>query len=105
MIIYEFTTWCANGEMFCIKEVEVEEKPKTYITKSRMRINKSDINKLSSHYGNQMYRLDKDPRPYIEAMVNKQKKIIEQTTERLKRETDKFNKWFDLKEMVGEDNG
>ena len=32
MIIYEFSTWCTNGKMFGIEEIEVEEKPKTYIS-------------------------------------------------------------------------
>lgn len=96
MIIYEFSTWGSNGKPYTIKEVEVEEKPKTYIARG-IRVNKDDIGKLQSHFGNRMYRLDNDPKPYIEAMLNRKKYIMEQATETLKRATADFNKWFDLK--------
>lgn len=96
MIIYEFSTWGSNGKMFTIKEIKVEEKPKTYVARG-MRINKDDIGKLQKHFGNRMYRLDNDPKPYIEAMLNHKKYTMEQATENLKRATADFNKWFDLK--------
>ena len=57
MIIYEFSTWGSNGKPYTIKEIEVEEKPKTYIARG-IRVNKDDIGKLQSHFGNRMYRLD-----------------------------------------------
>ena len=101
MIIYEFTTWGATGELYTVREIEVEEKPKIYVSKHRCRINKNDIDKLQHHYGNRMYRLDSDPKPYITAMTNLKKRIMENATENLKRATADFNKWFDLKEMVG----
>ena len=96
MIIYEFSTWGTNGKSYTIKEVEVEEKPKTYIARGT-RINKDDIDKLQNRFGNIMYRLDKDPKPYIEAMVNYKKYIMKKATENLKIATADFNKWFDLK--------
>lgn len=96
MKIYEFSTWLTNGKMYTIKEIEVEEKPKTYIARD-IRINKNDIGKLQNRSGNKMYRLDNDPRPYIEAMVNYKKYIMKQATENLKSATADFNKWFDLK--------
>ncbi len=96
MIIYEFSTWGSNEKPYTVKEVEVEEKPKTYIARG-IRVNKDDIGKLQSHFGNRMYRLDSDPKPYIEAMANYKKHIMEQATENLKRATADFNKWFDLK--------
>lgn len=69
MIIYEFSTHTFRDDIsFSIRELEVEEKPKTYIGKG-FRINKDDIDRLSNHYGNYMYRLDNDPKPYIEAMI------------------------------------
>ena len=101
MIIYEFSTWGSNGKPYTIKEVEVEEKPKTYIARG-IRINKDDIGKLQNNYGNRMYRLDNDPKPYIAAMLNHKKYIMEQVTENLKRATADFDKWFDLKsEVIG----
>lgn len=104
MIIYEFSTWCTNKKLFGVNEIEVEEKPKTYISKNGNRINKNDINKLQNSYGNRMYRLDNDPKAYIEAMINRKKCIMERYTESLKQATADFNKWFDLKEMAGENN-
>ena len=100
MIIYEFSTWCSNGKPYTIREVEVEEKPKTYISRG-IRVNKDDIGKLQNNYGNRMYRLDNDPKPYIEAMVELKSRNMESATERLKQATADFNKWFDLK-MGGE---
>ena len=102
MIIYEFTTWCAMGELYTVREIEVEEKPKIYISKYRSRINKNDIDKLQHGYGNRMYRLDNDPKPYITAMINHKKRIMESATENLKRATADFNKWADLKNIVGD---
>lgn len=100
MIIYEFSTWFTkNNEMYAVKEIEVEEKPKSYIGKG-IRINKDDIDKLQHGYGNRMYRLDNDPKPYIRAMIDRKKCNMKVATERLKQATDEFNKWFDL----GSDN-
>lgn len=96
MIIYEFSTWGGNGNPYTVKEIEVEEKPKTYIARG-IRINKDDIDKLQNHFGNRMYRLDNNPEPYIKAMINHKKYIMEQATENLRRATEDFNKWFDLK--------
>lgn len=96
MIIYEFSTWSSNGKPYTIEEVEVEEKPKTYIARG-IRVNKDDIGKLQKHFGNRMYRLDNDPKPYIEAMVELKRQNMESATERLKQATADFNKWFDLK--------
>lgn len=103
MIIYEFSTWCTNGKMFSVKEIEVEEKPKTYIGKG-IRINKYDIDKLQSGYGNKMYRLEKDSKPYIEAMIKQKKRHIDIATDRLKQANTDFNKWYNLKETAGAGN-
>ncbi len=98
MIIYEFSTWFTKKEeMYSIREIEVEEKPKTYIGKGT-RINKEDIDKLQNGYGNRMYRLEKDAKPYIKAMIERKKQNMEKATENLKQATESFNKWFALKE-------
>lgn len=98
MKIYEFTTWCANDEMFTVTEIEVEEKPKTYSgIQNHTRINKDEINKLQHHFGNRMYRLDNNPQAYIEAMIERRKLAVERATEELKRKTEDYNKWLTLK--------
>lgn len=101
MKIYEFSTWNTNGKMYTVKEIEVEEKPKTYIARG-IRINKDDIDKLQYSYGNRMFRLDNDPKPYIEAIVELKRRNMESAAERLKQATADFDKWFDLKCEVEE---
>jgi hypothetical protein len=44
-----------------------------------------------------MFRLDNNPKPYIEAMVELKRRNMESATERLKQAIADFNKWFDLK--------
>lgn len=69
MIIYEFTTWrYRNDKPFAVNEIEVEEKPKTYVGKG-CRINKDDIGLLQSSFGNRMYLLENKPEIYINAMI------------------------------------
>ena len=73
MVIYMFSTWGAwksgNG-VFEITEIEVEEKPKSYIGKGT-RVLKDDIDKLKTGFGDRMYRLSNDPKPYISAVINR----------------------------------
>lgn len=99
MIIYEFSTWGAwhsdNG-LFSIKEIEVEEKPKTYVGK-RTRINKNDIDVLYPSSGNRMYRLDKDPMPYIEARIIQCCNSVEILKKRLADQKAELAKWEALK--------
>ena len=96
MKIYEFSTWFAKpNKMYTVKEIEVEEKPKTYVARG-VRINKADIDQLQSRFGNIMYRLDNDPKPYIMAMIDRKRKCMERATEALKQATNDFNKWFDI---------
>lgn len=69
MIIYEFSTWWAKqGALFSVKEIEVEEKPKTYIG-AGCRINKDEIGLLQNSLGNRMYLLENKPEIYINAMI------------------------------------
>ena len=102
MIIYEFSTWFTrNNEMYTIKEIEVEEKPKIYTARG-VRINKADIDKLQKGCDNKMYRLDNDAKPYITAMIDRKRRKMEKAVEGLKQATSDFNKWFDLKESEAE---
>jgi hypothetical protein len=95
MIIYEFCTWGAykgdNG-LFSISEIEVEEKPKSYVGK-HTRILKEDIDKLHIGCGNKMYRLSNDPKPYIKAMIEAKKDRIKSFENSIKVEKAELGKW------------
>lgn len=97
MIIYEFTTWCTN-KLFAINEIEVEEKTKTYIGK-HCRINKDEIGKMQSTYGNRMYLLDNNPEPYISAMKEHIASRIKHYEAAALAEKEKLSKWEALKEV------
>lgn len=101
MIIYEFERTSLAGKLFEIHEIEVEEKPKTYIGKYT-RISKDDIGKLSSHYGNRMYSLSNDPKPYIEAIKELIAKKIKLYEKWLADENESLAKWTALAERIGE---
>lgn len=98
MIIYEFSTWgdwkSENG-LFSISEIEVEEKPKSYIGK-RTRVLKDDIDKLSNSYGNRMYRLSNDPKPYITANIERMERNVESLESSLKIKKERLKKWEEL---------
>lgn len=101
MIIYEFSTWCTKmGDLFSVKEIEVEERPKSFIGKN-CRILKSEIDILSSSFGNRMYRLDPDPKPYIEAIMQRIKMRIYRHETALDQEKNKFEQWAALLERSG----
>ena len=104
MIIYEFSTWgCYKGEMYAIKAIEVEEKTKIYAGNG-CRINKDDIDKLSSRYGYRMYRLDKDPQPYIAAMIMLFEEKVEAREAQLKEAKEGLAKWKALEEVRQNEN-
>jgi len=92
MIIYEFSTWFTNGQAFKVREIEVEEKPKTYVGKG-LRINKSDIDTISSFCGHRMYRLENDPKPYIEAMIESSERSVQVAEKRLAEAKAELEKW------------
>lgn len=102
MIIYEFSTWGAyNGTMYSVREIEVEEKTKTYMGKG-CRINKDEIDTLGTSFGNRMYRLDKDPKPYIAAMVARLARRVEAVEAKVKYEKEELAKWEALAERSEE---
>ena len=98
MIIYEFSTWSAwksdNG-LFNVTEIEVEEKPKSYIGKG-CRINKSDIGIVANHYGNRMYSLDNNPKPYIEAMIERNRNAVQSREKSLEIAKKELKAWETL---------
>ena len=66
------------------REIEVEEKAKTYLTPDRHRVFKEDINKLKGGYFQVMYTLTPDNTPFIEALVKEQDTEIENLLKSLK---------------------
>ena len=94
MIIYEFSTWTYGKDngLYAVTEIEVEEKPKSYIGKN-CRVLKDDIDKLSTSYGNRMYRLNNDPKPYIKAVIEKKAKSIESREMSLLIDKAELNRW------------
>ena len=89
---------------FVVEEIEVEEKPKTYVG-CHTRINKDEINKLSNHYGNAMYCLDNDPKRYIEAILEMNKKTVEALEKRLSEAKKEVEKWEALANHSTEKGG
>lgn len=97
MIIYKFETHTFRGNIsFSIRELEVEEKPKTYKGEG-FRINKDEIDHLSYHYGNAMYRLDNDPKPYIEAMIKLSEGRVEAREKSLVEAKEQLARWEDMR--------
>ena len=89
---------------FVVGEIEVEEKPKTYVG-YHTRINKDEINKLSNHYGNTMYCLDNDPKRYIEEILEMNKKTVESLEKRLSEAKKEVEKWEALANHSTEKGG
>lgn len=56
-------------------EIEVEEKPKTYVIVSKQtgvwesRVSKDDIDKLDRHWDRKMFTLSPDRKPYINSLI------------------------------------
>lgn len=101
MIIYEFTTWHYSSDLpFGVKEIEVEEKPKTYIGKS-CRINKDDIGILQSSL-DRMYLLENKPEIYINAMIARWESRVNIAELRLADTRKQLSKWSALAERKQE---
>lgn len=89
---------------FVVEEIEVEEKPKTYVG-NHTRINKEEINKLSNHYGNEMYCLDNNPKRYIEEVLKMCKNNVETIENRLAEAKEEVKKWQTLADHLTEKDG
>lgn len=104
MIIYEFNTWGAkSGESFSVTPHEMVEKPRIYMGGGK-RINKDEIDVLTTNLGCRMYRLDDDPEPYISAMLEHCKKRVEQYDNRLKQAKATLDKWNSIRKGVAYEN-
>lgn len=100
MIIYEFSTWFTQGKLFQVKEIEVEEKEKTYRTKHNEIIKKSQINILERCWGYRMFRLDNDAKAYIEEMVKLKKQSVAACENNLKAAKAELAKWEELEGSI-----
>ena len=100
MKIYEFSTWFSGTNFYSVREFEVEEKAKSFVGKS-IRVNKDKINVIENSFGDRMYRLDNDPKPYIQAVFERKKKIVERKTKELNIAVAVMEKWFDFKQEMG----
>ena len=102
MIIYEFSTWFCGNNLYSVKEIEVEEKPKTYIGRG-CRISKSDIDMLDAGYGHRMYRLINDPAHYIDKMVELQERRVVRAETDLKLAKTNLETWRNYRRNIKED--
>ena len=72
-------------------EIEVEEKPKTYVVVGRQkgvwesRVSKDDIDKLDKHWDRKMFTLSPDKKPYINSLIADKENEIKQLKDRLEK--------------------
>lgn len=83
-------------------EVEVEEKPKTYVVVGRQkgvwesRISKDDIDKLDEHWGRKMFTLSPDKKPYINALIADNENKINGLKYNIEKAVQRKNIFFEL---------
>lgn len=90
MKLYIYRFW---GNEFSCGEVDVEEKPKTYIvTESSefrykgQRIRKNEIGVLSGYNGDTVILTEKDKKEAVEMLIRRQENVVESRRKRLERE-------------------
>ena len=72
-------------------EIEVEEKPKTYVVIGRQngvwesRVSKDDIGKLDRHWDRKMFMLSPDKKPYINYLIADKENEINRLKDRLEK--------------------
>lgn len=87
------------------REVEAEEKPKTYVVSRgagvwETRLNKNDVDKIKGQYPLKMYTLTPDPTPFIKELIARKDRNIESYKKRLEHEVE--TKTILLKILDGE---
>ena len=73
-------------------EIEVEEKPKSYIGKNT-RILKDDIDKLHKCHGFRMFSLSNDTKPYIAAIIEQMAQNVESREKSLNEAKAELKAW------------
>ena len=90
MKLYIYRFW---GDKFFCREVDVEEKPKTYIITEEsefgykgQRIRKDEIGVLSGYSRDKVILTEKDKKKAVEMFINRQSTIVESCRVRLEKE-------------------
>lgn len=90
MKLYFYRLW---GNEFSYGEVDVEEKPKTYIVTERsefgykgQRIRKDEIGVISGYNGDTVILTEKDKKEAVEMLIRRQESVVESCREHLERE-------------------
>lgn len=90
-------------------EIEVEEKPKTYVVIGRQkgvwesRIKKDDIGKLNGYWDRKMFMLSPDKKPYINSLIADKENEINRLKDRLEKAEQRKNMFVEL--LRKEDEG
>ena len=94
MKLYIYRFW---GDKFSCREVDVEEKPKTYIITEEsefeykgQRIRKDEIGVLSGCYRDTVILTEKDKKKAVEMLISRQSTIVESFRVRLEYEEKKL---------------
>ena len=72
-------------------EIEVEEKPKTYVVVGRQkgvwesRVSKDDVDKLDRYWDRKMFTLSPDKKPYINSLIADNENKIKQLKDSLEK--------------------
>lgn len=91
-------------------EIEVEEKPKTYVVVGRQkgvwesRINKDAINKLDINWGKTMFTLSPDKKTYINSLIADKESEINQLKDRIVKAEQRKNILAELLRKEDEKN-
>ena len=90
MKLYIYSFW---GDKFSCREVDVEEKPKTYIITEKskfgykgQRIRKDEIGVLSGYNRDTVILTEKDKKKAVEMLISRQSTIVESCQVRLEKE-------------------
>ena len=90
-------------------EIEVEEKPKTYVVVGRQkgvwesRVSKDDIDKLDRHWDRKMFTLSPDRKPYINSLIADKEDEIKRLKDSLDKAEQRKNMLVEL--LREEDEG
>ena len=94
MKLYIYRFW---GDKFSCREVDAEEKPKTYIITEEsefeykgQRIRKDEIGVLSGYNGDMVILTEKDKKKAVEMLISRQSTIVESCRVRLEYEEKKL---------------
>ena len=96
MKLYEYIS-STNGEILRVKELEAEEKEKTYKLKRgtawRTVVKKDEIGVLLDGYCLNMYLVERDDERYIKTLIEYQEAIVNRYREKITYEESKLEKY------------